>query len=119
MKVLVLLLALCGAALNALWPLLADANAVAIPGDICSANAPERQSRGATPGEEPQHGSHGLLHCPLCSASDHNNAAVPSRFIWIDTIPAENAAYSAAGASIPPPVATYSLAISRAPPVLS
>jgi hypothetical protein len=119
MKVLVLLLAICGTTLNALWPLIADANAVAIPGDICSANAAARQNRGAEPGEEPQHHSHRLLHCALCSASAHSDAAIPSRFIWIDAIPAENSAYSATEASIPPPVAIYSLAISRAPPVFS
>ena len=38
MKVLALLLAVCGTTLNALWPVIADANAVGTPGDICSAN---------------------------------------------------------------------------------
>lgn len=117
MKVLLLLLAICGTTLNALWPLIADANAVAIPGDICSANAAARQNRDAKPGEEPQHQSHRLLHCALCSAPAHGDAAVPPRIIRIDAIPAENPAYSATEASIPPPAAVYSLAISRAPPV--
>ena len=60
MKVLALLLAVCGTTLNALWPVIADANAVGIPGDICSANGPERQTRGENSGDG-QNRSHRLM----------------------------------------------------------
>lgn len=46
MKVLALLLALCGATLDSLWPVIAGAKPVEIPQDICSANGPERHSKG-------------------------------------------------------------------------
>lgn len=118
MKVLALLLALCGTTLNALWPLIADATAVDIPRDICSANGSERQTRSEKPGDVPNQ-SHRHLHCALCSASAQSAAATAPRFAWLDAMPAATPGYLAADASIPPQAIFYSLALSRAPPVFS
>jgi hypothetical protein len=79
MKVLALLLALCGTTLNALWPLIANAKPVDIPHDICSANVPERQTKGENSGDVSNR-SHRLLHCALCSVSTPSAPASAPRF---------------------------------------
>jgi hypothetical protein len=116
MKVLALLLALCGTTLNALWPLIANAKPAGIPRDICSANVSERQTRGENSGDVPNR-SHRLLHCALCSASAQSAPATAPRFAWLDAMPAATPSYLAADALIPPQATFYSLARSRAPPV--
>jgi hypothetical protein len=60
MKLLALLLAVCATTLNALWPMISDANAVSIPDDICSAHRLARDPRGENSGDEPNR-SHTLL----------------------------------------------------------
>lgn len=51
MKVLALLLGLCGMMLYAQWPMIAGANAGGIPGDICSARGSERHTSGDNAGD--------------------------------------------------------------------
>jgi hypothetical protein len=60
MKLLALLLAACATTLNALWPMISDANAVSIPDEICSAHRPVHETRGENSGDEPNR-SHTLL----------------------------------------------------------
>ena len=112
MKVLALVLALCGTTLNALWPLIASAKPAGIPHDICSANGSKRQSNGENSGEVPNL-DHRLSHCAFCLVSTDSDPAISSRFVWVDEMLTEISGYFAAAASILRQAAFHSLAISR------
>ncbi|TMG76692.1 MAG: DUF2946 domain-containing protein [Betaproteobacteria bacterium] len=70
-------LALAGMALNAFWPLLADArpSVPALPSEICSAAGLKHSGDGAPPGA-PGKGAP-PSHCNLCPFNAERSAAIP------------------------------------------
>jgi hypothetical protein len=69
-------LAIAAMALNALWPLLANAKPAvpALPSEICSATG--LKHAGGEPANAPDRGSH-PSHCTLCPFNAERGAAIP------------------------------------------
>jgi hypothetical protein len=70
-------LALAGIALNASWPLLANAkpNVTALPSEVCSATGQKHAGEGL-PGEAPGKGAR-PSHCNLCPFNAERGPAIP------------------------------------------
>ena len=112
-------LALAAMALNAAWPLLANAKpeVPALPTEICSATGLNHAAGGAPAGPQDK-GLH-ASHCTLCPFNAERSAAIPYRVQ--PPLPSSTAvAPTFARAEAPrPAIALHPAAPPRAPPVLS
>jgi DUF2946 family protein len=109
-------LALAGIALNASWPLLANArpNAPALPSEVCTATGLKHPGEGL-PGEAPGKGVQ-PSHCTLCPFNAERGAAIPyAKHILLSSAPVgvQHAVYCDA---VRPEAALDPAAPPRAPP---
>ena len=113
-------LAILAMALNALWPLIANAKPSGVESlfEICTT-----QGLKAVSGDAPSQGEEGTKHlqphCPLCSFGTDKVAAPPSMPIHVE--PPAEAGYVSTAVSGPEPVSGHfrSPAHPRAPPFIS
>ncbi len=112
-------LALAGIALNAFWPLLANArpNAPALPSEICTATG-QKHTGESLPGEAPGKGAR-PSHCTLCPFNAERGAALASAAGAIFA-PTPAAAQESEFCETPLPAAAFDpTAPPRAPPHFS
>jgi len=106
--------------LNALWPLIANAQPASAPllMEVCTAQGILPAPDG--PGAPSESGSRHLQpHCPLCSFGTDKAAAAPSLASGIPVAIASSQATGAATSTAEPRSDSYSPAQPRAPPVIS
>jgi len=112
-------LALAAMALNAFWPLLANAkpSTPALPSEICSATGLQHGIGGA-PADSP-HKSVRPTHCSLCPFGAERVSAMPfAKHVLLSPLPTR--AQPAAHSDAPRPEAAFHPAApARAPPLLS
>jgi len=112
-------LALAGMALNAFWPLLADArpSVPALPSEICSATGLKHSGDGAPPGA-PGKGAQ-PSHCTLCPFNAERGAAIPCATHALLASAPSDAQHPVHFQAPRPGAAVYPTASARAPPFLS
>ncbi len=112
-------LALAGMALNAFWPLLADArpSVPAVPSEICSATGLKHSGDGTPPGA-PGKGSQ-PSHCTLCPFNAERGAAIPCATHALLASAPSDAQHPAHFQAPPSEAALDPAAPPRAPPFLS
>ncbi|HYS57995.1 MAG TPA: DUF2946 family protein [Burkholderiales bacterium] len=113
-------LALAGMALNAFWPLLADArpSVPALPLEICSATGLNKHSGDGVPPGAPGKGSQ-PSHCTLCPFNAERGAALPCATHALLASAPSDARHPAHSQAPRPGAAVYPTAPARAPPFLS